>query len=161
MKFLIVRGKSLPVDFTTGLLTGLADDGGLYVPESIPTLPPDWRQSDSGQLADLGEAVLTPYIDAISPRVLRDILTTAWDFPIPLSALDDNIYLLELLVALLQAWFNVGIAVSAFALGELAEVAGYPAVFIVAGTFSAAALLAVCLRGRETDQALLREGGNE
>jgi threonine synthase len=31
------------VDFTGALTNGLAPDGGLYVPESIPSLPPEWE----------------------------------------------------------------------------------------------------------------------
>jgi predicted MFS family arabinose efflux permease len=46
-------------------------------------------------------------------------------------------------VALLQAWFNVGIAGSAYGLGALAEHAGYVPVFTVAGACAALALIAV------------------
>lgn len=37
-------------------------------------------------------------------------------------------------VALLQAWFNMGVAIAAVSLGALADVAGYPPVFAIAGT---------------------------
>jgi threonine synthase len=37
------RGNSSPVDFTGAFLGGLAPDGGLYVPERIPTLPTGWE----------------------------------------------------------------------------------------------------------------------
>lgn len=42
MKYVSTRGEAEPVDFTTAMLTGLAPDGGLYVPANIPTLPGDW-----------------------------------------------------------------------------------------------------------------------
>ena len=40
------RGGADPVDFTGALVTGLAPDGGLFVPDTIPTLPADWREWD-------------------------------------------------------------------------------------------------------------------
>ena len=36
------RGEDSPVDFTTAMVTGLAPDGGLYVPDTFPALPTDW-----------------------------------------------------------------------------------------------------------------------
>ena len=46
-------------------------------------------------------------------------------------------------VALLQAWFNAGVAASSFGLGALAESSGYPAVFAIAGAGVLVALLIV------------------
>lgn len=42
MKYNSTRGEAEPVDFTGALVNGLAPDGGLYVPETIPQLPPGW-----------------------------------------------------------------------------------------------------------------------
>ncbi|MFV1962176.1 MAG: threonine synthase [Acidimicrobiia bacterium] len=50
MKYVSTRGQVPPVDFTGALLAGLAPDGGLLVPESIPSLPtgwPDWSYPES------------------------------------------------------------------------------------------------------------------
>jgi threonine synthase len=46
MKYTSTRGEADPVDFTGALVTGLAPDGGLYVPESIPELPSEWETWD-------------------------------------------------------------------------------------------------------------------
>ncbi|MGB8361849.1 MAG: threonine synthase [Acidimicrobiia bacterium] len=46
MKYHSTRGDAEPVDFTGALVTGLAPDGGLFVPDTIPTLPSDWREWD-------------------------------------------------------------------------------------------------------------------
>lgn len=40
------RGGVEPVDFIGALVIGLAPDGGLFVPDSIPMLPDDWRDWD-------------------------------------------------------------------------------------------------------------------
>jgi len=53
-------------------------------------------------------------------------------------------------LALLQAWFNLGIAVAASALGILAETSGYPEVFAVAGLSCAIALVIVVFSRRKT-----------
>jgi len=51
-------------------------------------------------------------------------------------------------VALLQAWFNVGVAGSALALGAVAEHVGYGAVFAIAGGCAALALAVLLLPTR-------------
>ena len=38
MKYISTRGRAEPVDFVTACLTGLAPDGGLYMPESWPQI---------------------------------------------------------------------------------------------------------------------------
>jgi threonine synthase len=42
MRYVSTRGQAPVVDFTGAMVTGLASDGGLYVPENIPALPEDW-----------------------------------------------------------------------------------------------------------------------
>ncbi len=44
MRYVSTRGQAAPRDFEAVLLAGLAEDGGLFVPESWPTLSPaEWR----------------------------------------------------------------------------------------------------------------------
>ncbi|HEU4895065.1 MAG TPA: threonine synthase [Acidimicrobiia bacterium] len=42
MRYVSTRGRATDVDFVGAMVAGLAPDGGLYMPESIPTLPTDW-----------------------------------------------------------------------------------------------------------------------
>lgn len=42
MRYLSTRGEAEPLDFRGAMLTGLAPDGGLYIPEAIPSLPQGW-----------------------------------------------------------------------------------------------------------------------
>ncbi|MFP4554543.1 MAG: threonine synthase [Actinomycetota bacterium] len=44
MKYRSTRGNAPEVDFTGAMLAGLASDGGLYVPDAIPTLPDGWME---------------------------------------------------------------------------------------------------------------------
>jgi threonine synthase len=43
VRYLSTRGTAKAVGFTGALVGGLATDGGLYVPDTIPTLPPGWE----------------------------------------------------------------------------------------------------------------------
>jgi threonine synthase len=44
MRYVSTRGQSAPRDFEAVLLAGLAEDGGLFVPEAWPVLAPaEWR----------------------------------------------------------------------------------------------------------------------
>ena len=49
MRYRSTRGDAEPLDFRGALLTGLAPDGGLYVPEVIPSLPRGWEKWDYQQ----------------------------------------------------------------------------------------------------------------
>jgi threonine synthase len=42
MRYISTRGQAPDVDFTGAMVTGLASDGGLYVPAGIPALPENW-----------------------------------------------------------------------------------------------------------------------
>ena len=41
MNYISTRGKAPVLNFEEAMLTGLARDGGLYVPQSIPRFSPD------------------------------------------------------------------------------------------------------------------------
>jgi threonine synthase len=43
VRYTSTRFASPDVDFDTAFLNGLAPDGGLYIPEEIPSLPEDWH----------------------------------------------------------------------------------------------------------------------
>ena len=109
MKFLSTNGTSPPVDFSTALLQGLAPDGGLYVPESIPRLPQSFfDRLGNLSLQEIGNEVISQFLpefprDEIS-RVVRDALP----FPLPLIPLEDHLYLLELFHGPTLAFKDVG-----------------------------------------------------
>lgn len=44
MKYVSTRGDAPELDFRGALLAGLASDGGLYVPDEIPSLPTGWER---------------------------------------------------------------------------------------------------------------------
>ena len=85
-------------------MTGLAPDGGLYIPEHIPSLPPNWQEDwKSYSFVDLSVAVLSLYISAgeISKEELRALVIrsySAFRHPdvTPVIKLSDREFVLEL-----------------------------------------------------------------
>lgn len=63
MKYVSTRGGSAPVSFQDAILTGLPSDGGLYIPQSLPTISKDQLKSWAGlSYTELAEKVLRLFI---------------------------------------------------------------------------------------------------
>ena len=69
MQYVSTRGTAPILGFADVVLAGLATDGGLYVPQSWPSLPAD----TSGTYAELAAAVFAPYLggDISNETMLR------------------------------------------------------------------------------------------
>lgn len=101
MRFLSTRGGSAPVSFGEAVALGLAPDGGLFVPETLPdvgTRLPAW--SDLGY-ADLCAEFLGLFAPDVPAPVLRGLARDAYGafgHPeiLPLRRLDADIAVLEL-----------------------------------------------------------------
>jgi threonine synthase len=92
------------------VLKGLADDGGLYMPESIPQLPPAFFETiHTKSLPEIGYAVASALIgDEVPADVLRQIVEETLNFPIPAVAVEKDIYSLELFHGPTMAFKDVG-----------------------------------------------------
>ena len=109
MKFHSVRGESPDVQFREALFRGLAPDGGLYVPETIPPLPGSaTAPSLPLELPVIAADVLSAFIDDIPSAELHSITAEAFSFPIPLVKLEGDLYLLELFHGPTLAFKDVG-----------------------------------------------------
>ncbi len=83
MKFHSTRGQSASVSFGQALTQGLAPDGGLYVPETWPSLPISAFEG-AKTLSEVANVFIAPFAagDTIAseiPSITRD----AFDFPAP------------------------------------------------------------------------------
>ena len=88
MKFVSTRGGTAPTGIDAALIAGLAPDGGLYVPESIPTFDAAVTQAASPSLAATAAEALAPYFAASSLReALPALCARAYAFDAPLHAL--------------------------------------------------------------------------
>ncbi|MEO1872108.1 MAG: threonine synthase, partial [Cobetia sp.] len=103
MRYISTRGQAPALGFEDVVLTGLASDGGLYVPETLPQFSADELTAMAGEsYAEIAFRVMKPFVDgAIDGETFRDIVretyaTFSHDAVVPLNQLDSNHYLLEL-----------------------------------------------------------------
>jgi threonine synthase len=97
------RGEAPAIGFADALLTGLARDGGLYVPERFPALDPATIAGFSGRrFADVAKAVLGPLVDgefagADLDRMIEEAYA-GFRHPAvcPLVQIGDNLFVQEL-----------------------------------------------------------------
>ena len=98
MDFVSTRGLSHKITAGEAILKGLADDGGLYVPEKFPSLV---KMDTSGisSYPEMAFEVLFPYFEndkLISVNDLAEICMEAFNFNVPLVQLKDKLSVLEL-----------------------------------------------------------------
>ena len=103
MKYISTRGQAPELTFEEAMLTGLARDGGLYLPAEIPVM----SQDDVAALAgcpyeEIAFRVMWPYVsDSFAEDEFKDIISRAYegfghDARAPLKQLNENHFLLEL-----------------------------------------------------------------
>ncbi|MCF2906344.1 threonine synthase [Octadecabacter sp. CECT 8868] len=103
MKYISTRGEAPKLTFEEAMMTGLARDGGLYVPETVPTLTQNQIAAMAGQsYEEIAFTVMRPFIgDTFTDDEFRGLIGAAYaDFNhaarAPLKQLDNNHFLLEL-----------------------------------------------------------------
>lgn len=94
MKFYSTRNDARAVNIKTALFQGLAPDGGLYMPESIPQLTKK-ELEDTQTLHECAYKVLRKWIpeDDISEKDLLAIVKKSCTFPIPLISVGEYSFL--------------------------------------------------------------------
>lgn len=100
MKYVSTRGQAPTLTFADVLLSGLASDGGLYMPEGWPTLPDGW--TEPRPYADLATDVVWPYVDGSFTRTELAAMVhdayAAFDHPdvCPLVEIEPGLHVMEL-----------------------------------------------------------------
>lgn len=102
--------QSPVVNFREATIQGQAPDKGLYFPESIPALTPEFLQTyHSKSKAQLAFEVIRPYVgDTITEADLYTICEHTVNFDFPLVKVTDNISSLELFHGPTLAFKDVG-----------------------------------------------------
>ncbi|MEG2674877.1 MAG: threonine synthase [Muribaculaceae bacterium] len=110
MEYYSTNGTVEKVSLKEAVVTGLAVDRGLYMPERIPVLPKAFFNNiGSMSLQEISFAVAnTLFGDDIEPSVLQEIVCDALNFDIPLVQVSENIYSLELFHGPTLAFKDVG-----------------------------------------------------
>ncbi|WP_163846561.1 threonine synthase [Pseudooceanicola aestuarii] len=103
MKYISTRGQAPELTFEEAMLTGLARDGGLYVPAEVPRFTAEQIAAMAGQsYEDVAFSVMSPFVgESFSAEELRGCIARAYaDFGhaarAPLVQLAPNHFLLEL-----------------------------------------------------------------
>ncbi|CAK0759825.1 Threonine synthase [Azospirillaceae bacterium] len=103
MRYISTRGSAPVLEFEDVLLTGLARDGGLYVPESWPTISPDELRALRGaSYVDIATRVMLPFLgDSIDAATFRALVADSYSgfgsqAVTPLIQLDHRLWLMEL-----------------------------------------------------------------
>ena len=131
MKFVSTRGGVEPTSLDVALAAGLAPDGGLYVPESVPV---DAMDLAGTTLAHTAQSLLEPYFGESRLReALPAICEEAFDFPAPLQPLaSGNAFLLELFHGPTAAFKDYAARFLAGSLARLRDPASAPTTILVA-----------------------------
>ena len=124
MRYVSTRGSAPVLDFRDVTLTGLAADGGLYVPEAWPTLSEDTIAGLAGlSYVDTAVAVMAPFVEgSLTPDELKGLCEAAYGrfahvAVAPLKQLDHDQWLLELFHGPTLAFKDVALQL----LGQLFE----------------------------------------
>ncbi|MEO8713598.1 MAG: threonine synthase, partial [Acetobacteraceae bacterium] len=103
MRYISTRGQAPVRDFAGVLLAGLAEDGGLYVPETWPVLSPaEWRALRGVPYPALAARLLSPFVgDAVPPDALEAICRDAYagfthPVIVPLVQMETGLFVQEL-----------------------------------------------------------------
>lgn len=80
MKYISTRGQSPALSFEDAVLTGLAPDGGLYVPETLPHFSAETIASWAGlSYQALAFEIIVPFVDgALSDAELKSVIAKAY-----------------------------------------------------------------------------------
>ncbi len=103
MRYVSTRGQAPALSFEEAMLTGLARDGGLYLPETLPALTPEQIAAFAGMsYEEVAYHVMRPFIgDAFGDKEFQAIIARAYapfghPARAPLKQLAPNHFLLEL-----------------------------------------------------------------
>ncbi len=103
MQYISTRGNAPSLTFSATLLSGLATDGGLYLPQTYP----HWQAGEIAALAGNSftanvAAIIAPYIGLdLSAQTLKTMIEASYSTfrhaaIVPLVQIDDHLFLLEL-----------------------------------------------------------------
>ena len=121
MKYFSLHKKAAKVNFKNAVIKGIAEDKGLYFPESITSLTKDFIDNITDYSDhEISYHVIKQFIgNEIPEKKLKQIIKETLCFNFPLVAIEDNIQTLELFHGPTMAFKDVGARFMARCLGYL------------------------------------------
>lgn len=110
MQFYSTNRQCREVSLREAVMTGLAPDGGLFMPERIPVIPGAFFNNIADMtIRDISYVVADIMLgDDIESADIKRIIDETFTFDIPLQAIDRDIYVLELFHGPTLAFKDVG-----------------------------------------------------
>jgi threonine synthase len=123
MKYYSTRDKNNLVDFSTAVLDGLAKDGGLFMPVTIPPLSSSFvKDIEKVSFQEIGFEIARRFSgDEIPHDELKSIIDSAVNFPAPLFELSEDLSVLELFHGPTLAFKDFGARFMAKTMGYFAH----------------------------------------
>ena len=79
IKYMSTRGKDTELTASQAILKGIANDGGLYVPTSIPKIDFDLEQMSEMTYPELAYEILKLYLDDFTEQEIKNCVQQAYD----------------------------------------------------------------------------------
>lgn len=110
MNYYSLNNPNHKVSFKEAVIAGIAPDRGLYYPEQIPTLPPEFIGNlEQYSREEVAFQVMKPFVgESIPEAELRQIIAETLCFDFPCVAVHENTYSLELYHGPTLAFKDVG-----------------------------------------------------
>ncbi|MDP2038397.1 MAG: threonine synthase [Ignavibacteria bacterium] len=123
MKYYSTNSKNKLFSFEQAVMKGLADDGGLFMPQSIPNLGEEFFANiESKSFTEIALEVSKHFIEEEIPQTkLEEIVTEAINFPAPIVEIDINLFVLELFHGPTLAFKDFGARFMAKTMGYFAQ----------------------------------------
>jgi len=123
MKYYSTNNRSNFFSFEEAVMKGLADDGGLFMPESIPSLGGDFFSNiENKSIVEIALEVSKQFVgDEIPENKLEAIVSEAINFPAPIIEIDNNIFVLELFHGPTLAFKDFGARFMSKTMGHFAQ----------------------------------------
>jgi len=149
MEFVSTRNRDENGFSASGaILKGLAPDGGLFVPKTMPTLPSDFTLS-KGLWYAMYQAI-KPFFEGDELEFeLEEICKNAFDFPLPFFKEGDAKEIMELIYGPTSAFKDYGARFLAFTMEKLLEKRGKELTILVATSGDTGGAVASAFHGRK------------
>ncbi len=134
MLYVSTRNPTHLYPLSRAVLMGLAPDGGLFLPQRIPALPPQWlHQLSKHSFQEIALEMLRPYLmEEFSDEALQTLVAEAFTFQAPLVSLNERLHILELFHGPTLAFKDFGARFMAQVLKRLASRMGQEITILVA-----------------------------
>lgn len=157
MKYVSTRGVARGDDFASVLLTGLAPDGGLFIPEELKAFSSEEVASFGGlSYADVAKRILGHFAgDSISDSIIADSVDNALSrfhhkAVAPLRQLNENTWLMELYHGPTFAFKDYALQIVGELIDHQLKLEGRRATVVCATSGDTGAAAAAAFAGRES-----------